>query len=445
MNENFLQLLSNIELTERQKEDASTKIKSVCGAVHDKYYESDYDGSTKEVVGSYRKDTNIRPPKDIDLLFIMPDEEFGRFDAGQGNRQSKLLQEIREILNERFSTTEHITAFGKVIVINFAESSHSVELLPAWKLSSGAFKIPNTENGGFWEIWNPNMEVINLEQSEEQNSLTLDFVKILKKWVENSNVPLPSYQVELLAVNFLNLPFAENENPKFPHLIAGFFDYLVMKRNSNLYSPASSQFINLGEDWVSRTQTAKKRSEKALNHESEGNLEEASKEWRKIFGMDFPTSHNKFAKYASETNIAQLNEQYPSYGDQDITEDYGIPIDTSSRYTVSIDADIEQKSFRKNPLSWFIDKGVPLEKKKRLTFKITDIDVPDSYRVMWKVRNYGSEAQRAKDLRGEISHDKGKEERIENTKYHGEHYVECYIIVNEECVAIDRILVPIKR
>jgi hypothetical protein len=49
----------------------------------------------------------------------------------------------------------------------------------------------------------------------------------------------------------------------------------------------------------------------------------------------------------------------------------------------------------------------------------------------------------AKDLRGEITNDKGNEEKIEYTKYQGQHYVECYIIKNNICVAFDRILVPV--
>jgi hypothetical protein len=64
---------------------------------------------------------------------------------------------------------------------------------------------------------------------------------------------------------------------------------------------------------------------------------------------------------------------------------------------------------------------------------------------MWKVRNYGDEAQKADDLRGEISYDKGFQKKEESTKYHGKHYVECYVIINNLCVASDKILVPISN
>ena len=68
------------------------------------------------------------------------------------------------------------------------------------------------------------------------------------------------------------------------------------------------------------------------------------------------------------------------------------------------------------------------------------------YSIMWKVRNFGDEAKNAKDLRGEITYDKGSSTKEERTKYFGEHYVECYIVKNNNmCVAMDKIIVPIDR
>ena len=46
---------------------------------------------------------------------------------------------------------------------------------------------------------------------------------------------------------------------------------------------------------------------------------------------------------------------------------------------------------------------------------------------------------------GEITLDKGREEKVENTKYKGIHQVECYIVKNDKCVAITKIQVPIQQ
>lgn len=76
-------------------------------------------------------------------------------------------------------------------------------------------------------------------------------------------------------------------------------------------------------------------------------------------------------------------------------------------------------------------------------FRIVSHNVPSPYSVKWKVRNFGDEARGRGALRGEISDDNGTETKKESTLYHGEHYVECYIIKNGQCVAIGNVFVPI--
>ena len=71
--------------------------------------------------------------------------------------------------------------------------------------------------------------------------------------------------------------------------------------------------------------------------------------------------------------------------------------------------------------------------------------MPGPYEIKWKIRNFGEEAKRANALRGQIHDDMGSETRSESTLYHGEHYVECYIIKNNKCVVFGRILVPIGK
>ena len=48
-------------------------------------------------------------------------------------------------------------------------------------------------------------------------------------------------------------------------------------------------------------------------------------------------------------------------------------------------------------------------------------------------------------LRGLIFNDNGSEKRIENSNFEGAHFVECFIIKNNVCVARDRIDVPISN
>jgi tRNA nucleotidyltransferase (CCA-adding enzyme) len=183
MEPNFKKLLENIMLTSSQADDARTKYTGVCETLHNSYYPNiTYNGLTKLLIGSYGKSTNIRPPRDIDVIFKMPDIEFARIDGLSGNKQSQLLQEIRNTLKDTYTTTEEIRAFGKVVVVNFLEGTHTVEVLPAWQMSDGKFKIPNTENGGSWEIFDPQAEIKNISDSNNMTGKTITLIRFVKKW-----------------------------------------------------------------------------------------------------------------------------------------------------------------------------------------------------------------------------------------------------------------------
>ena len=64
------------------------------------------------------------------------------------------------------------------------------------------------------------------------------------------------------------------------------------------------------------------------------------------------------------------------------------------------------------------------------------------YRVFWKVRNGGEEANKVSGgLRGEITEgtsSSGTHQKTETTLYRGSHYVECYVVKDGVVVAKDR-------
>lgn len=437
----FRRLLGNIRLTDNQKQDAVTKYTTVCKALHDYYYPGiDYNGTTKALIGSYGKDTNIRPPRDIDIVFKMPEKELERFDKLAGNKQSQLLQEVRKILSSRFPLTEEIRAFGKVVVVPFAEGTHTVEVLPAWELADGSFKIPNTERGGFWDNSNPFAEMKSITESQIRTGVTKDFIRICKKWVEYCNVELESFIVEIIVVNFLEIV----NNPKeegFFLLLINFLNYLVNQKDTLLLRPTGA-YYQLGNNWVSKTNSAIQRISRALDHAAKGKILEAETELKKLFGEDFTYSDFNVKLNQSE-KIAILRTRFPSGREEYLDSTYGIPFRINKAYKIQIDAQIEQDGYRTRSLKDYIREKLKLKKHKSILFKVTENNVPQYDEIRWKVRNFGEEAQALNQLRGQIYSDDGNNERKETTRYFGEHFVECYVIKDRCCVAVDRIFVPI--
>jgi len=426
----FEEFYEKIKLTSTQKEDAQIKYNGVCKALHDFYYPTlTYNGSTKLLIGSYGKHTNIRPPRDIDVIFVMPADKFEQYNDNTTNKQSQLLQDVRKILVEKYTTTDKISAWGKIVLIEFSGSTHSVELLPAWEQSDGSFKIPNSENGGSWEYWNPKSEMEKIKKSNnENNQKTIPLIRMIKKWTDNCTVSLKSFQIEEKVISYIN---PTNSSQEYSVMVKDYFQFLVNTTYDNGIK--------------SHAQTALNRALKACEYENSDKLEEAADEWKKIFGDDFPKGGvTKLTTYAFAEQVTSLQTQYPSVREEYLDTNYGITTDLDSRYKIKIDANVQQNGFQPQMLSDYLLKKLPLIKRKSLNFQIIKNTVPAPFSVKWKVRNYGEEAKTAGDLRGEISDDQGFNQRKENTKYQGEHYVECYIIKDGKCVAMDKILVPIQ-
>ena len=103
-----------------------------------------------------------------------------------------------------------------------------------------------------------------------------------------------------------------------------------------------------------------------------------------------------------------------------------------TRHKALISAKYMRRGFRPTA---FVSNSPPLPKRVDLTFE-AETDVPKPYSIHWQVVNTGDEASRAGALRGEFyeSHKTGRT-RDEGTLYTGMHWVECFVVKNDVCVA----------
>ncbi|MBN2767936.1 MAG: hypothetical protein JXQ68_02440 [Campylobacterales bacterium] len=418
MKKQFEKFNTNIRLTETQELDAKTKYDGVCKTLHNYYYSSIYNGTTKYLFGSYKKKTNIRPivsDQDVDVLFYMPDEEFEKYNNYTGNGQSALLAKIKDILKNTYTTTDKIKAWGKVILIEFSEGKHNIELLPAWENEEGTFRIPNTENGGSWDKFDPRNDVDIFQQSNTKTKgQTVNLSRMIKAWKRNTtSLNLKSFQIENFVIDFLDANYKEDD--EYFDIAKKFFEYLLN---------------HIDEEDESNVQTALNHANKALEFQTSGKYDKACEEWKKIFGNEFP-------KWNTSIKHAYMDENYSKY-EQYIEDMFEQDLDNDYRF--KIQCDIMQDGFRKMNLINILEKYI-LKVDKKLEFYIKNNTVPQPYKVYWKVRNFGYEARN--DLRGQITLDDGDEIKKETTSYKGEHFVECYIIKDNVCVARDNIKIPI--
>ncbi|MCK4663582.1 MAG: nucleotidyltransferase [Bacteroidales bacterium] len=281
MKKEFKTFCENIKLTQSQRDDAKTKFDGVCKKLHNHYYDSEYDGATKYLFGSYKTKTNTRPlsdNQDVDVLFKISKETFDKFDEYESNGQSALLQEVKDILKEKYTTTDKISSWGKVVLIVFTEGNHNVEVLPGYEQEDGTFLIPNTEDGGSWETFDPRTQIDEFRTSNDKtDGLTAELCRMIKTWVKNTSSLKENYKSFKIVENvmaFLESDFEEGESyEEYHNVVKNFLDYL----NGIC-----------GENIENHVITAYNRTVKAIEYMDNDKPSEASDEWRKIFGSEFP-------------------------------------------------------------------------------------------------------------------------------------------------------------
>lgn len=283
----FRKFHNNVLLTTDQREDGKTKHEGVRKCLNSHYYGSASSTAHSFLVGSWGKYTRVRPLRDIDVYFVLPYSVYERFEEHAGNKQSALLQEVKNVLGKTYSTSR-MRGDGQVVVVDF--TSISVEIVPVFLLKNGQYYVCNTSNGGSYMTADPKAEAKRISDihSDTNNNLRR-VIRMLKAWQCYRNVPLKSFYIELLAADFLKTSeWRKQDYFYYDWIMRDFFKYLKTKANGIIIVPGTYEVIHLGDDWLGRCERAYDRSVEACDYEKDNYVALAGEKWQKIFGNQIP-------------------------------------------------------------------------------------------------------------------------------------------------------------
>lgn len=285
----FQQFHGNLLLTSTQVDDGITKHSGVRKCLNRHYFGSESESDNSFLIGSWSKGTRVRPPRDVDLYFVLPVDVYHRFQGYTGNLQSALLQEVKGILLRTYSTTT-MRGDGQVVIVRF--NTINIEVVPAFLLETGQYWICNTSDGGGYKVTAPQAEAEHIAATHNANNYNLrPMIKMLKTWQDNCSVPIKSFQIELLAAEYLAQSQWRYKNFfYYDWIIRDFLAFLYGKANTNITVPGTYEQIYLGDAWQSRVESAHSRAVKACGHEYNDLVISAGEEWQKIFGNQIPLS-----------------------------------------------------------------------------------------------------------------------------------------------------------
>ncbi len=422
ISQTFQDFLTNLQID--NADDISKKYKRITKALNKTFRDSESETNNSLQVGSYGRYTAIKGISDLDMIYEFPANLFQVYNARQKG-QSDLLQDVRLAIKDTYANTD-IRGDGQVVVVSF--TNYQVEVCPAFLQDDNSYKYPDSNNGGSWKITKPKQEidaVRNMNIASNGNMRRL--AKMSRAWKNKNGVKIGGLLIDTFCYNFLNTNqnHWETTYSNYDVLVRDFFEYLKDLDKDQKYwlAPGSNQKVYRKGKFTAK---AKKAYNKICEAIDKNQSKTVYSIWRKVFGVQFP--------YPKE--VLESAENYAKY--EEFIENV-VPIDI--RNSLTIECMTTQEGFRTQYLS-----ALPLLKKnKKLKFYIKNTDVLLPYEVKWKVKNKGDIAKRKDMFRGQILNDNGTKTRKENSNFGGEHYVECYVIKDNVCVARDRITVPISR
>lgn len=427
--QSFEEFINSLQLD--NMEDIKTKFKNITKRLNTSYYNSNSEEEHGYMVGSVGRQTAIKGVSDLDMLFVLPDDLYSKYNGDDWNGQKELLKAVKKELQKRYPNSE-LRGDGQVVVITF--TNYEVEVCPAFEESDGSYTYPDANDGGKWKRTDPLVEIGESEFMIEHTNNHFRYVcQMVRAWKNHLGFKMGGLLVDTLVHKFFN---------KYPvYETTTFDDYLSLLKDLFIYFKGLNKnqkyWFALGSNQRVYNKSSKFITKAKEAYEKIKDLDENSDDvfdkLQELFGKSFPIPE-----------AVTKSEQASYTFDKEQFIHRMFPIDI--KFNLSIDCEVKQNGFRETLLRMLLREKKPLLSNKNLTFFIAENEVEDrglSFDIYWKVRNRGEEAIKRNKLRGEII--KGTSRKIEETQFRGGHYVECYIIHNGVCVARDHIDVPISN
>jgi hypothetical protein len=417
----FNEFLSNLVI--QNKNEISTKYNSITKRLNDSFHGIESETSNSLQVGSYGRKTAVNGISDLDMIFELSNDTFKKYDNYETNGQSALLQDVKTEIKKTYTTTD-VRGDGQVVIVNF--TNYVVEVCPVFLQSDGTYKFPDSNKNGSWKKTNPRPEIKEINDfNTTTNGNLKNLTKICRAWKNKCGVKMGGLLIDTLCYEFLK----NNENHHSTTLLnydvfmKDFFCFLKDYDNNreHWFAPGSNQKVyKKKSNFIGKAKKAHANIIEAIEKKENKTVYEI---WKRIFGYPFP-----YPKLVKESSLNfTSSEEY-------IEDLYAVDIINS----LTINCEVTQAGFRNEFLRNMLDK---LKVNKKLKFFIENTDVQEPYSIKWKVKNEGEIAKQKNNFRGQVS--SGNVIKNETSTFGGSHFVECYIIKNNICVARDRIEVPI--
>ncbi|MDO4987162.1 MAG: nucleotidyltransferase [Candidatus Saccharibacteria bacterium] len=291
VSEDFQAFCNRLKMSDDTVNAIRTRYHQIVKRINQDYYDSSSESDHGLYVGSYGRGTEIWT-SDIDVIVQLPYATYKKYNDYEGNGQSALLQEVKAVLQETYSTS-HIKGDGQVIGIDFSDDIN-FEIVPAFANNDEvSFTYPDTNDGGSWKTTNPRAEI---EAMDSRNSTTNKNLKRLcmmaRAWKQECSVPMSGILIDTLAYQFMgDYQYGDKSYLYYDFMSRDFFEFLKNLPEDQEYwlAPGSNKYVYKKGNFQYKAKLAYNKAVKAIKYETDGYHYSSNVAWREIFGAKFPS------------------------------------------------------------------------------------------------------------------------------------------------------------
>jgi hypothetical protein len=287
--ERFRRLLSDLALSADDRANGLLAHRSVRATLQGHYYGYLTMQDHSRLMGAWAKGTEVLPARSIDLLFALPKAVREREwpERTDASVQWQMLDEIQTVLRVTHGTAK-IRADGRAVTV--VVDGQIVDVRPAFALQNGRYHLCDAHGAGRFCLSDPSLEEANLRHADHHShGNARDLIRMVKCWQGYRSVPIPSFWLELLAIEFLSAwPRAGDPKSFYDWMVRDFFAFLAEQAGRTLTVPGSDEAMAIGSEWLGAARDARTHAAKACDFENGGLNADAWWEWEKIFGERIP-------------------------------------------------------------------------------------------------------------------------------------------------------------
>lgn len=239
--------------------------------------------------GSYGRNTAIYGFSDLDMIYQLPVALFEQFN-NQVNGPASLLQTVRASIKNTYPSTD-IGADGQVVVVGPFNDGLKFEVVPAWLMTDGTYRFPNSNAGGSWGTTDPKPEISAMKtRNDATNANLVHLCRMMRPWKGAWAVTIGGLLIDTLAYQFIeNWGYRDKSFLYHDNMARDFFEFAMNQAKDQTFwrAPGSGQYV-YGGGFQYKAKRCHNLSVEAIAHNSRGEQWAAKHKWRSIFGTAFP-------------------------------------------------------------------------------------------------------------------------------------------------------------